>query len=132
MLDSSGTLRVRAYTAGGALPVAEALVRISGAEEENRDVSYTLLTDNDGQTTIVNLPAPSAKFSLLPNPSEAPSATYDIEITREGYLKKKVLGVPIFSGVNSVQLLNMIPDSGNHTTEIPRGNQYFIIPDNNL
>lgn len=132
MLDSSGTLRIRAYTAGGALPVADAIVTIMGAEERNRDVAYSLLTDMDGQTDIVVLPAPALSYSLAPNPKEAPSAIYNIEINREGYLKKRVLGVPVFSGVNSVQLINMIPDAGNRPSEIPRGSENSIVPENNL
>ena len=41
MPNSSGTLRVRAYTAGGALPVEGAVVRVMGAGEDNRLVSFS-------------------------------------------------------------------------------------------
>ena len=34
MLNSEGKLRIRAYTASGALPVENALVKIKGAEED--------------------------------------------------------------------------------------------------
>ena len=42
MPNSSGTLRVRAYTAGGALPVEGAVVRVMGAGEDNRLVSFSI------------------------------------------------------------------------------------------
>ncbi len=129
MLDSQGTLRIRAYTAGGALPVANAVVRIKGAEEANRLVSYSLLTDRNGTTEAINLPAPSLSFSLSPSPAEAPFALYDVEITADGYYSKRINGISVFSGVNSVQLANMIPSSTG-AEDYPRGNINTTIPEN--
>lgn len=129
MLDSEGTLRVRAYTAGGALPIADAVVRIKGAEEGNRLIAYSLITDRDGTTEAVKLPAPSLSYSLSPSPAEAPFAVYDIEISKEGYYSKVINGVNVFSGVNSVQLANMIPTSSG-AGDYPRGNINATIPEN--
>ena len=129
MLDSEGTLRVRAYTAGGALPIADAVVRIKGAEEGNRLIAYSLITDRDGTTEAVKLPAPSLIYSLSPSPAEAPFAVYDIEISKEGYYSKVINGVNVFSGVNSVQLANMIPTSSG-AGDYPRGNINATIPEN--
>ena len=132
MLDSSGSLRIRAYTAGGALPVKGATVRITGAEEFNRLVTYSLVTDRDGQTEVVTLPAPSINYSLTPDAAETPYAVYDVVITAPGYLTKRINGLTVFSGVNSVQLVNMIPGTGELPEEYPLGNNNFIIPENNL
>lgn len=129
MLDSEGTLRVRAYTAGGALPIAGAVVRIMGAEEANRLVSYSLVTDRNGITEAVSLPAPSISYSLSPSPAEAPFAVYDVEISADGYYSKRINGVSVFSGVNSVQLANMIPSSSG-AEDYPRGNVNTQIPEN--
>ena len=129
MLDSEGTLRIRAYTAGEALPVADAVVRIIGAEEANRFVAHSLITDRNGTTEAVKLPAPSASYSLSPSPTEAPFSLYDIEISAEGYYKKKINGVRVFGGVNSVQLANMIPISSGIQV-YPRGNINATIPEN--
>ena len=129
MLDSEGTLRVRAYTAGGALPVKNAVVRIKGGEEGNRLVSFSLLTDRNGTTEAVKLPAPSASYSLAPSPAESPFALYDVEISADGYYSKRINGVSVFSGVNSVQLANMIPRSSG-IGEYPRGNVNATIPEN--
>ena len=109
MLNSEGKLRIRAYTAGGALPVENALVKIKGAEEDNRLVAYTLVTDFDGLTPEVTLPAPSLEYSLSPDPSEAPFSVYDVEISAPGYYTKRISGLTVFPGVNSIQLVNMIP-----------------------
>ena len=132
MLDSNGSLRVRTYTAGGALPVKDAIVRITGAEEDNRFVSYSLVTDRDGQTDVVSLPAPSVNYSLSPGPAELPYSVYDLVITAPGYLTKRISGLTIFSGVNSVQLINMIPGSGILPENYPIGSINSVIPESDL
>ena len=130
MLDSSGSLRIRAYTAGGALPVRGAVVRITGAGEDNSHIAYSLVTDRDGQTETVTLPAPSVGYSLSPNPAELPYSVYNIEITAPGYFTKRINGLTVFSGVNSVQLINMIPGSGTSVDDYPRGSINTVIPEN--
>lgn len=131
MPDSSGTLRVRAYTASGALPVAGATVRVLGAMESNRLIAYTSITDIDGQTELFTLPAPSVSYSLSPNAAELPYSLYDLEISAPGYYTKRIRGLTVFPGINSVQLINMIPGSGNMIEDYPRGNINYIIPENN-
>lgn len=131
MLNSEGTLRIRTYTAGGALPVNNALVKIQGAEEGNRLISYTLITDRDGLTPLVTLPAPNVEFSLSPGPGEKPYSVYDVEISAPGFYTKRISGLTVFPGVNSIQLVNMIPSSGNSAEEYPRGNINTVIPETN-
>ena len=125
-----GTLSIRAYTAGGALPVEGAVVRILGAEETNRDVSYSLLTDRDGNTAKVTLPTPNKSYSMAPGASERPYALYDVEVSASNYYSKKINGVSVFSGINSLQLVNMIPTSQNEISGYPRGNVNANIPEN--
>lgn len=132
MLDSNGSLRVRAYTAGGALPVKDAVVRITGAEEDNRMIAYSLVTDRDGQTESVVLPAPSINYSLSPDPGELPYSVYDVVITAPGYLTRRINGLTIFSGINSLQTVNMIPGSGEYEDNYPIGNVNAIIPESDL
>ncbi len=121
MLDKSGTLTVRAYTAGGALPVSDVLIRIFGAEEDNRDIAYSLLTDGDGVTESLTLPAPARELSESPKSKEVPYAVYNIEAQKEGYFYKRLYNVPVFDGINSEQLVNMIPYSDS-LANYPRGN----------
>lgn len=126
MYDSSGKLTVRAYTAGGALPVEGAVVRIMGATEENRLVAYSLITDRDGVTEVTLLPAPSISYSLSPDPAEMPYALYDIEITAPGYYSERLNGVSVFSGISSVQPINMIPGEGMLVDSFPLGAQHLM------
>ena len=126
-----GSLSVRAYTAGGALPVVGAIVRIFGAEEDNREVVHSLLTDTDGKAPTVKLPTPNKSYSMAPGPSERPYALYDLEISADEYYTKQIRGVSVFSGITSLQLVNMIPLSQNEIGGYPRGNVNANIPDYN-
>ncbi|MBO5906529.1 MAG: hypothetical protein J6Q85_00050 [Clostridia bacterium] len=126
MLDDFGNFRARAYTAG-ALPVEGATVRILGAEEANRGVAYSLITDVDGLTPSVRLPAPSKEYSMAPDPKEAPYSLYDLEISADGYFPKRIYGVMIFAGISSLQEINMIPSSDNFPSDYPRGNVNAVV-----
>lgn len=129
MLNDYGTLTVRAVT-GGAYPVKNALVRVIGGEEDNRFVTYTMLTDEDGLTKTLNLPAPATVYSMAPAPSEAPYSLYNLEIDADGYYSKRIYGVTVFPGVNSLQEINMIPLSNSSNNGYPDGNLNAIIPEN--
>ena len=107
--SDTGTLIVKTYTAGGALPVSDSVVRISGADEENRFVEFSLLTDNDGLTPRITLPSPKKSTSLSPSPSEFPYAKYNVEVSADGYYPKKINDVVLFSGTDTFQPVNMVP-----------------------
>ena len=130
-LTESGTLSVRAYSAGEAEPISGAVVRIKGAEEDNRFVIYSLLTDYDGITKTVTLPAPAKSNSLSPGAKEIPYSVYDIEITKDGFYTKRFFNVAVFSGINAVLPVNMIPNGNNAVHDnFPHGNLNVIITEN--
>ena len=131
MEQNLGNLSVRTYTAGGGLPVSGAFVRILGAEESNREVVHSLVTDKDGNTPSVALPAPNRQNSLTPDGGGETYALYNIEAEKDGFYTKKIFGVTVFSGVNSLQLINMIPISTDGT-DYPRGNINTLIPENEI
>lgn len=108
-----GRLYVRAYTASGALPVPGTVVKITGADEGNRYVTFSRLTDANGVVLFDNLPAPTVGYSLSPSPAEIPYSVYDVEASKEGYYSKKINDVAIFSGEDAVLPINMIPISIN-------------------
>ncbi len=130
MADNFGKLTVRAYTANGGLPTADARVVIRGAQENNRDVYYELITDKDGNTSTVVLPTPDVDYSLSPSPDSIPYALYDVEIVKEGYYSKKIYGLSVFTGINSLQLINMIPMPEGGTANYPLGGLDTVIPKN--
>ena len=128
MLDSKGYLRIRALSAGGALPVEGVSVRILGADEYNRFTSFSLLTDRDGLTESLSLPTPSVGYSLTPSPAELPFALYDVEIRADGYYPKKLIGVSVFPGIESVQPIIMIPIPKDPSVVKPEGYERVTIP----
>lgn len=109
VFDKTGLLRVNTYTAGGALPISSAIIRIIGNSEENSYIQYSVLTDIDGVTEIISLPAPSREYSQNPGSPEQSYALYDIEITAPGYYTKKLYDVAVFEGTETIQSVNMIP-----------------------
>ena len=129
MSKEQGTLTVRTYTASGALPVENAVVRIFGAEDENLDVAFSLITDSNGSTETVTLPAPSKYYSLSPSAAERPYSLYNVEISADGYYRKSINNISVFSGVHSLQLVNMIPLSKNELMGFPKGNVSAVIPE---
>ncbi len=106
-----GRIIIRTYTAGGALPVKNSSVKITGGDEENRFLEYTVLTDLDGITTQISLPAPSINYSLSPNPSQTPYALYNVEVSADGYYTKRINNIALFSDTDTFQSVNMIPIS---------------------
>ena len=109
MYDSKGYLRVRSFTAGGAIPIKGAIVRLRGGDEENHELFRSVVTDRDGVGYFEELPTPNVSYSLSPRPKEAPYALYDLEITAEGYDSKTIQGVQVFPGIESYQPINLIP-----------------------
>ena len=104
-----GTLTVKTYTAGGALPVAQSIVRVIGVDTENKFIEFSVITDRDGITPKLVLAAPGKSASLSPSPTQAPYAQYNIEITADGFYPKRIENVALFSGIDTYQSVNMVP-----------------------
>jgi outer membrane usher protein FimD/PapC len=60
----NGGLTIHATTATGAIPIQDALIVIKGSDEENAHIELSLITDEDGVTDTVYLPAPELSYSL--------------------------------------------------------------------
>lgn len=129
--NSSGTLIVRVFAAEEAIPIPDTVVRIVGANEQNPDVRYSLVTDEDGVTEAITLPTPSKSYSMSPGSPESPYSVYDVTVLKDGYYTKVIRNVAVFSGIESVLPVNMIPyvsyrDGGSY----PRGNINAIVTEN--
>lgn len=125
--DDFGTLRIRATSASGAVPISGAIVRITGGEEANGEVVKSLVTDNDGITPKVSLPTPKRSYSLTPEQTESPFALYDVEVSADGYYTKKIIGVTVFSATNAILPVNMIPISDMPEANYPKGNVNSVL-----
>ena len=128
---SYGTLNVRTSVASGALPVPKTVIRIFGADENNRYVEYSILTDVDGASDRIILPAPEKNFSTAPYSPESPYALYDVEASAEGYYTKRIKDIAIFADTNTTQSINMIPISINDSGAFyPKGNLDATVKEN--
>ena len=130
--SENGTLTIRVYTAGGAIPIKNTTIHVFGADENNRLVEYSVITDIDGITEAISLPSPARYLSLQPNAPEVPYSSYDIEISADGYYTKRINNVPIFSGTNALQSVNMIPIVPVAAPLYPRGTLDTNVYENEL
>ena len=129
--DKTGTMIIKTLTASGALPVEGTVVRVIGADEENRFVEYSILTDLDGSTSVITLPAPSREYSEAPGAKEAPYALYNIEISAPGYYTKKIFNVAVFDSVETIQQVRMIPiEIYENGVTFPRDNLVTFVKEN--
>ncbi len=117
-IDNFGTLVVKTSAAGGSLPVENSTVRIRNSSDSTKEVLYSLLTDNDGITPRVKLPAPPAGYSLSPTNQALPYGLYDIEVSSPEFYKQSIYNVAVFSGIDTILPVNMIPKSI-HTSSEP-------------
>ena len=129
--EGYGNIRIRTYTAGGALPVEGTVVRIYGTDDYNKDIKYSLVTDSNGITEELSLPAPAKTFSTSPGAKESPYSVYNIEITKNGYYPKRIDNVPIFSGTTAVLPIEMVPLSYTSDGSVsPNNNLNSVIYEN--
>lgn len=115
-----GYLIVKVSTASGAIPVEGATVILQGKDENNQDIFISLLTNQDGLTTKVELPTPPRMLSSAPNLNSKPYSTYNLDVYKEGYYPQHYNGVPIFEGITAIQNARIIPIS-----EFNMGNPYY-------
>lgn len=110
--EGKGYLRIRVWTADGALPVENAIVTISdyNGEESGGEILYSLRTDNGGLTQVVFLPAPPKSNSQHPGETP-PYSLYTVAVSKEGYYTVENVGVMVFDGVVAIQPVNLIPFS---------------------
>ena len=116
--NSDGSIRVKAYTASGALPIEGVTVKIYGTDENNKDVKYSLITDNDGITKELAVPAPDRNLSISPGANESPYSVYTVELAKKGFYPKRIDGVPIFAKTKAFLPIEMIPEVYNELGNI--------------
>lgn len=110
--ESLGALKVQVFMADRVYPISSAHVVITG--KENGKVYFDGYTNTNGIVGSLYLPAP--KKSLSQSPQEKPPyAQYDITVTHPRFQKRQYLGVPVFSGVESIQNIQLLPLGSDET-----------------
>ncbi len=129
--DKFGTLVLNITVADGALPLRDAKIRITGADEENREIVYSVRSDIDGISEKIALPAPEKALSLSPGAPSPAYAVYNIEVGSEGYYTKRISSVPVFEGTETILPVNMLPLAiHENNVTFPRGNLNTIVEEN--
>ena len=103
--QSLGSLKVQVFMAGRAYPVSSANVIITGQDGK---VYFDGFTDTNGAISRLLLPAPKKQLSQSPQLTP-PYAQYDIFVSHPRFQSRKYIGVPVFSGVESIQNIQLLP-----------------------
>ena len=110
--EGVGFLVVHVTTARGAIPLEGAAVHIRTNENADTtpraDILYATTTNRDGNTERIPLAAPPLENAMAPS-EVPPFSTYHLEVRREGYGMQSFIALPIFSGITSVQPVDLIP-----------------------
>lgn len=108
--EGRGFLRVRVLSAGGALPVENAVVLIAdyNGEDSEGTLLYSLRTDEGGLTPTISLPAPPSSMSQRPG-SGRPYSLYTVTVMKDGFYTVENVGVMVFDQVVAIQPVNLLP-----------------------
>ncbi len=129
--DGTGGMQVNVTTLGRLYPVKDALVTVFTGNADNMTVIETDVTDQSGKTGIFNLKTPPvAESQQAENGGVLPYANYNISVKSDGYVEQMALNIPVFSGVVSVQGIDLLPiaAAGGHTSPqiINEDNKYNL------
>ena len=102
-----GSLRIEASAGSRAIPVEDVLIIITRAEKPD-EILAMLLTDSNGATQTIRIPAPAEMLSESPS-DKVVNTVVNITAFKKGYYEVENRNVPVFTGVTSIQPVNMIP-----------------------
>ncbi len=120
-----GFLRINATTGDGALPVANALVQISGTDGTPL---YTTMTDANGLTQAFPITAPDKSFTLDPNYNQPAYSAVNVVVSAPGYITQHINGVQIVDTQMAILPVNMKPLEQGQAS----GDNFIDIPPNGL
>ena len=109
--NESGTLKVETFASDRAFGVGSSRVMIFLELPSGNVAVFDGLTDIDGVSDTVRLPAPPRSISQSPQTGDNPRlpySVYSIYVEHPAYVRSVFSNVPVFSGVESVQPVRMI------------------------
>lgn len=116
--DGTGGLQVKVTTLSRLYPVPNAFITVFTGASNNKTVVETDTTDESGLTGIFNLKTPpKSESQQISESGDIPYANYNISVKSDGYVEQIIMNVPVFSGVVSVQNIDILPiaAAGNNT-----------------
>lgn len=129
--DGIGGLQVNVTTLSRLYPVSSAIVTVFSGTPQSMNVVDSDTTDQSGQSKVFKLETPIKQESQQPETDKTiPYANYNVSVRSDGYVEQIAMNVPVFSGVISVQGVDLVPISaaGGHTTPqiIQGGGEYNL------
>ncbi len=121
----SGSLLVAAALAGQAAPLPG--VRVTVLDESGAPAA-ALDTDNEGLAEVDVLPAPDRDLSLDAASTRRPYAVYTVVAEKEGWQPRRLQGVQLFAGQQTVARLNFLPAAAGVQTAAIEAAQTVTIP----
>lgn len=107
----SGSMRVEAYSGDRAFGIGSARVMVFVELPSGNVAVFDGLTDNDGNTVSIKLPAPPRELSQTPQTGKNPRlpyAVYSVYVEHPGFVRAVYTNVPVFSGIESIQPVRML------------------------
>lgn len=108
-MSGQGYLKIEVTTASGAVPVRDATVIITENTNVGESLIGMVITDKNGETPVIPLPAPPRSLSESPDPAQRPYSEYNIGVYKQGFYIVPQLTVPIFDAIKSIQPVSLIP-----------------------
>lgn len=109
--NESGTLKVETFASDRAFGVGSARVMIFLELPSGNVAVFDGITDIDGVSDTVRLPAPPKSISQSPQTGENPRlpySVYSVYVEHPNYVRAVFTNVPVFSGIESVQPVRML------------------------
>ncbi|MDD6265971.1 MAG: hypothetical protein PUB34_06720 [Clostridia bacterium] len=104
-----GKLIVNVLTGGGTLAVEDAAITVFERKTNDISIVADVFSGSDGASPEISLEAPPREDSLNEGLSDKPFSLYIIQVIKDGYYSVTGNGVAIFSGITSIQQINLIP-----------------------
>ncbi len=107
-MPANGFLQIRVFTSQAKTPIRGAAVNVTERLEKGSRLLAAEITDENGLTGVLALPAPEASLSQSPG-AQQPWRKVDITVDQPRYERILVENVQIFAGTLTEQDLELIP-----------------------
>ena len=109
-MQEYGTVTAQIVTSAAQIPIPGATLTITQELPDGRqELLAVRMTNYDGFTEPFDVPTPPASDSQTRQTAEVPYALVDLRTERTGYDRVLVRGAQVFSGVQTLQQLVLIP-----------------------
>ena len=105
--NSRGGLKIRAYSASGAVPIVGMKVIVSTIYDNNIIIFFEGETDSSGVIERISLPTPSLNMDNLDTPNKR---TYQIKSSYDKNSFDRTFNIDMYEGVSVIQNINVVPD----------------------